>query len=316
MDIVWDSGHSNDWDALHASRAGALQQHFAFGLAMQALGTHTERVRIHQDGQLIGLAQFVVRRFGGLLGLALCSRGPLWREDVSAEQQRLACKLIARSLPQRWPRAVLFAPEGQIAKPGTDSGQPSAPDWLTGLTRVITGDATVIIDLTRSEADLRAGLHPKWRNRLVAAERSELKVTRVGEKLAQYRWLLDREGLQRQERAYRALPSEFVPAYQAAMGARGPALLTVRADLGRDAVAAMMFLIHGHAATYHVGWSNSSGRELSAHNLVLWRALPLLKALQIKQLDLGGVNTQRGANLARFKLGSGGSVQMNPGTFI
>ena len=36
-----------------------------------------------------------------------------------------------------------------------------------------------------------------------------------------------------------------------------------RADLGRERVAAMLYLIHGQAASYQVGWSSDKGRELA-----------------------------------------------------
>lgn len=324
MEIAWDPRHSPAWDELHEASVGPLQQHYAFGQAMQALGSRCLRARISREGELFGIAQFMARRPLGLLGLALCSRGPVWRAGSSPQMQAQACQLMAGSVPLRRPRFALFGPEeGQVESPEAPetSGEPhpAKPGGLAGLTRVFTGDATVLLDLTASDDQLRRALHPKWRNRLVAAEASALKFQRVGEKPAQYQWLLEREGLQRQARAYRALPASFVPAWQVAIASITPersAMLTIRCDLGREAVAAMMFLLHGRSATYHLGWSNDDGRQHNAHNLLLWRALALLREQGIAQLDLGGVNTQRGASLARFKLGTGGRIAENPGTYL
>ena len=335
MEIAWDPRHTPAWDGLHETCVGPIQQHFAYGQALQALGANCLRARLSTDGDLFGIAQFVTRRPLGLLGLALCSRGPLWLPQTPVETRVQACRLLAGSLPLRRPRFALFTPE-QTQSPPIDSADPvthpsaieateasatpvSPAHELPGLTRVFTGDATVILDLTASDDILRKALHPKWRNRLVAAEGSALKFQRVGEKPSQYQWLLEREGLQRQARAYRALPASFVPAWQVAIASLTPdkpAMLTVRCDIGRDAVAAMMFLLHGRSATYHLGWSNDEGRRHNAHNLLLWRALPLLREQGIVQLDLGGVNTQRGAGLARFKLGTGGQVAINSGTYL
>ena len=78
----------------------------------------------------------------------------------------------------------------------------------------------------------------------------------------------------------------------------------------------MMFLLHGSAATYQVGWSNDTGRRLNAHNLVLWQAMQALQQRGVRQLDLGGVNTQRSAGIARFKLGTGGRVLRLAGTYL
>ena len=90
----------------------------------------------------------------------------------------------------------------------------------------------------------------------------------------------------------------------------------MRADQGKDKVAAMLFLVHGTAATYHVGWSNDAGRDTNAHNLLLWRAFHELKERGVKQLDLGGINTRSLAGISRFKIGSGGQVVTYAGTFV
>jgi lipid II:glycine glycyltransferase (peptidoglycan interpeptide bridge formation enzyme) len=93
-------------------------------------------------------------------------------------------------------------------------------------------------------------------------------------------------------------------------------MLILRAELKKDRVAAMLFLIHGSAATYHVGWSNEAGRDSNAHNLLLWRAFDELRERGVRTLDLGGINTRQLAGISRFKIGSGGKVVTYAGTFI
>ena len=92
--------------------------------------------------------------------------------------------------------------------------------------------------------------------------------------------------------------------------------MSIRADLGRDRVAAMMFLLHGQAATYQVGWTSDAGRDLHAHNLILWKGIEELKERGIRQLDLGGVNTARSAGIARFKMATGGQVRVLAGSYF
>jgi hypothetical protein len=311
MQVIWTGIERTTWDALHRTAAAALQQDWAYGEAMQALGTRCLRAAVIHDGRLVGIAQFLVRRIGGIAALALCSHGPVWSADLSPTDREAACRLLKRSAPVRWPRAILLTPDAVSADTA----------GVRRLIRVMTGHATVRIDLTQDAAALRAAMHGKWRNRLAAAERSTLKVQKVGGKPAQYRWLLDRELAQRSEKRYIALPDGFVEAWQVACAQAGrdrrtDAMLTLRADLGRDAVAGMLFLIHGEAATYQVGWVGDAGRDLGAHNLLLWQGLQMLKAQGIRMLDLGGVDTARGAGIARFKIGSGGEVLMLAGTYL
>jgi lipid II:glycine glycyltransferase (peptidoglycan interpeptide bridge formation enzyme) len=138
----------------------------------------------------------------------------------------------------------------------------------------------------------------------------------MGSNPGQYRWLLDQEEAQRQQRGFAGLPLAFFDAYIPSRKQPGQTLLSLRADLGRDRVAAMMFLLHGRAATYQVGWSNEQGRQLNAHNLLLWQAIEALQLRGIQQLDLGGVNTARSAGIARFKIGTGGEVRQLAGTYL
>ncbi len=121
---------------------------------------------------------------------------------------------------------------------------------------------------------------------------------------------------QREQRGLHGLPLQFFDLYVPSRQQPAKTILTVRADVGRDRVAGMMFLIHGEAATYQVGWSGDVGREHNAHNLILWRAIEELRERGVRQLDLGGVNTTRSAGIARFKMGTGGQVLTCAGTFI
>ena len=54
-------------------------------------------------------------------------------------------------------------------------------------------------------------------------------------------------------------------------------MLSFRADIGRERLAGMLFLIHGQAATYQIGWTTPTGRETNAHHLMLWRGIEELQ---------------------------------------
>ncbi len=309
MRATWDGLDSTAWDRLHRTAAGALQQDWAYGEAMSSLGTPVLRAWVDDRGEPVGAASFLVRRIGGLLPVALCSHGPVWSPGTPPARQAEALRAVRASAPLRRPRVLLYTPDAPLD---------AAAGAYASMRRVMTGHSTVRIDLAREPDAIRAAMHGKWRNRLAAAERSALKVERVGGRPAQYRWLLERELAQRERRGYIALPDGFVEAWQRARAATkggGEPLLTLRADLGRDAVAGMLFLVHGEAATYQVGWVGDGGRELGAHNLLLWRAMLALRERGARVLDLGGVDTGRGAGLARFKIGTGGEVVTLAGVY-
>ncbi|MEI6384001.1 MAG: peptidoglycan bridge formation glycyltransferase FemA/FemB family protein [Betaproteobacteria bacterium] len=306
MKVIWEQMDQHAWDAVHEQQAAPLQQDWAYGSCMKALGVGVLRSVVDQDGTPVAYAQWIYRKIAGLATIGLCSRGPMWVQPLTAQEKNQVYALLRQSLPVNKPRWALFTPEE------TDTTQLGLSAWR----RVMTGYATVMIDLTQSTDDLRAALDSKWRNRLAAAESSELKVQRMGVLTAQYRWLLEMEIAQRTARGFQGLPIPFIDAYILARKQANQTVLNLRADVGRDRVAAMMFLIHGQAATYQVGWSNDQGRDLNAHNLLLWHAILALKERGVRFFDLGGINTQRSAGIARFKIGTGGQVSILAGTYL
>jgi hypothetical protein len=285
----------------------ALQQDWAYGACMKTLGVHVLRGWVTRDGEPVALAQFIVRYFGGqLASMALCSLGPVWLAPLTAKDKELIYQALKKTIPLNKLRVVLFTPAEQV----------SADLGLSPWRRVMTGQSTVKLDITKSLPDLRAGLDKRWRHRLGGAENSELTVHRVGTNPGQYRWLLDADMQQREQRGLLGLPLQFFDLYAQSRQQPSKNLLTIRADIGRDRVAGMLFLIHGEAATYQVGWTSDVGRDQHAHNLILWHGIQELQARGVRVLDLGGVNTIRSAGIARFKMSTGGKVITYAGSYF
>jgi hypothetical protein len=306
MHILWNQIDYLQWDQAHVALGGALQQDWAYGTSLKALGVGCHRAEVILNGETVALAQFICRRYGFLVGIALCTRGPLWLKPVSADDQARIYRELKRSLPMSRPRFALFSPDA------IDPGDPS----VKKLTRVMTGYSTVLIDLTQTSEQLRAAMEGRWRNRLVAAERSGLDIIQTGANPAQYGWLLEEEQTQRKSKSFYGLPLEFVELYINARAQTTKTTLILHAELNQERVAAMLFLIHGSAATYHVGWSNEVGRDTNAHNLLLWRAFEALRERGVRTLDMGGINTRQLAGISRFKIGAGGRVVTYAGTFV
>jgi hypothetical protein len=305
MKVEWGTQDMNAWDAAHAQTAGPLQQDWAYGSTMLVSGGTVIRAAIQADGKTVGLAQCVVRRFGNFGGVALCTRGPLWLAPLSGKDKAHAYRCLRQNLPVKGLRFLFVTPN---EPGGEDLG-------LSPMKRVMTGYSTALLDLTPSMADLRAGLDQRFRQPLGSAEKSDLTVHRVGTNVGQYRWLMDAEQQQRDKRGFQGMPLHFVDAYIASRKQPVHNVLILRADIGRDRVAGMMFLLHGQAATYQIGWTSDAGREAHVHHLLLYQAMETLKERGIRELDLGGINTARSAGVARFKISTGAQVVTLAGTF-
>ncbi len=311
MNVDWDSLDRSTWDELHREYGSSLQQSWSYGQALQSLGVRIHRAAIRgdgpQEGQVAGLAQFMVRRIAGYVSLASCTRGPAWHSALDPTQRACAIGLLKRSLPVPRLRVALISPDAP-ASPEVDAE-------THGLWRVMTGYSTVMLDLTEPLETLRARLDGKWRNRLAKAEADAAFSARVEPSLPEARRLLERESQQRAERRFHGLPTDFVRAYIDACNSREQAFAVSYAQSRKETQAALLFLIHGHTATYHIGWSSDAGRKANAHNLLMWRGIEYLRRIGVKRLDLGGVNTRALPGITRFKLGTGGQLLTLAGSY-
>lgn len=279
---------------LPAGAVAPLQQHPSYGAACAALGAGLRRFALRgAGGQLIGGAQVLERRLPLLGRAALLSRGPVWAPGLAAGARRDALlRLLERLRTDH--RIVAVTPDPCAgADPLEGSG------WMAAM----TPSHLARLDLTEGVEAMRARQHGKWRNRLRRAEAAGLEITHAPMPADPAHWLLKREAEQARQRRYRGLPPAFTAAWIARGGRRSARIFT--AGRGGRPVAAMLFLLHGGAASYHVGWSGPQGREAGAHNLLLWRAQLWLAGRGIRLLELGPLDTRNAPGLARFKLGSG-----------
>jgi len=308
MKVIFDILPQEDWVSFHQMHHGALQQAWAYGDALDAMQVRVHRAVVMEGDRLLAIAQFICRRFLGYISLASCTRGPVFAPEVTAAQRHEIYALLRRNVPvPRW-RVVLFSPNVPL--------QSLEAAEVKGLSRVMTGYATVMLDLRRPPEELKASLEGKWRNRLTKALAHPQIRVHVQPSLKRCQWLLTKEQEQREAKKFHGLPTEFVQAYITAAGQKDQAFMVAYAELGKDTIAAMLFLIHGRVASYHMGWADAKGRELNAHNLLLWQAMMHFQKHPVDLLDLGGVNTHDLAGISRFKLGTGGQVLTLAGTYF
>ena len=302
MSLVVKDISLDDWQrAIARAPFVPLQQSWGYGSAAKDLGAKVTRLGIYDDDgeRLIAIAQLTHKKIAKLVALSLCMRGPLWLGDVSEAQKTQAYRALRKHrFYSLW--------------------MPESPDdkalHAAKAKRVMTGYHTVMLDLSQELDSLRAKLDGKWRNRLVAAEGEKISIKRLTQ-AADYRFVLKAETVQSSAKHYAALSPAFVPLYQMQLGDK--AVLALEARSNHTPIAAIICLLHDGCATYHIGWSNAEGKQRSAHNLLLWRAMTALKARGVRWLDLGGVNTEaEGAGIARFKIGTGGQVVSLDGTYF
>lgn len=308
MDVKWESLSQAHWEEFHSAQRGALQQAWTYGEALTSLGVSMARAMVWQDGQLVAIAQFMSKRVLGYISLASCTRGPIFHPDLSPADRAAIYKRLRQSVPVPHLKVPLFSPDC--------SDEQLDPAETRGMSRVMTGYSTVLLDLTQPLSTLKAQLEGKWRNRLNKVLANVKLQVHVQASLKRCDWLLGQELAQREVKNFHGLPTDFVKAYIACAADRRQAFVVACAELGKSTVGGMLFLIHGRVASYHVGWSDEEGRRLNAHNALLWQAMAYLKDMGIEVLDLGGVNTHDLPGISRFKLGAGGRPITLAGTYF
>lgn len=322
-----------DWAAAQtALRFSVLEQSWCYGAATAAVTRdkiRPERWLLRRsDGSLAGLVQAFVRRIAPL-GIAPLGRfvrivrGPLFVPGLARADREDALALIRQTYPWRERCLLWWLPE---LNGGAESEAVMAQ---LGLRPMMTGYSSIRCDLRPSPDRLRSELDGKWRNTLKAAEKSALLMETAS--IAAGSWnneafaaLLGEHAQHRLEEGFGGPDARFYAAYaDAAKLTRpdGEDALLFWAHAGPHQgrvrpIAGILVLRHGHAATYAMGWSNEAGRLVKAHYRLLWQALLSLRALGVTDFDLGGVDTQRGAGVARFKLGLNGSVFTLAGSYL
>lgn len=294
---------------LHEAGRSNLLQCWAWGQAKADVeGFRPRRAVLSVDSVAVAAVQVLEKRLGPVV-LARINRGPVWLLDELPGEARAA--VFARLRRQwRWWRgaALLIAPEM------SEGAEGAALMRLAGFRpRIAPPWRSSWVGLQPDQEALRKGLHGKWRNMLVAAEKAALDVD----------VLTGAEGV-----------GHLLPAYQASMAEKGftgvaPALLQALArhmdgdDLlvlraRQDGADASMVLLarHGAAATYLVGWNGPLGRAARGNHLLLWRAMLELKARGTSWLDLGGIDEILTPGVASFKRGLKGEEYALAGEWL
>ncbi|WP_075768589.1 lipid II:glycine glycyltransferase FemX [Aerophototrophica crusticola] len=301
--ILWDVGRVAEWESLlKAVPRSTLTQCFGYAVAMRTVEGWTPRLGlIELADKPIGLVVVMEKRAFGLARVARLHRGPLL---LPAAQKPAILALVMKQLRQRYPTGPLRWTAIVPELPDTEENR-ALLRWAGWRQDKGPGYRTLWLDLRPDEATLRKALAQKWRNALSQAERSGLAVEVDRDGSSQLSWLTEHYLKDRAAKGFRGPSAPLLTRLRTALHRDGDILL-LRACKDGEPVAGVLFLGHGQAATYQVGWTGAEGRRTRAHNLLLWRAILELKAQGRTQLDLGGLLPDQAPGVTAFKRGVGG----------
>ncbi len=269
--------HALDKHRVNGGMNLPLQQSPAFARALTAYGA-----QVSCDEPVI-----LNRHFGPLGRIGFTSRGPLNTAPLCDLRRD---GLRAFNAEHDTPRAYKAAGFRQIISPA------HIADW----------------DLSQSPQDRRDNMHQKWRNQLRRAEAANLRIREQNWDGTTHSMFAHADAMARKRR-YKQLPHALIATFASITA--GAALIFEAYDKGH-LIAAILVLRHGPTATYQTAWTSPLGRVRHAHNLLLSHAADRLAALGHQTFDLGLVETENFAPLARFKLRTGANLRKLGGTWL
>ncbi len=253
-----------------------LQQSPAFAAALMALG-----VPVSSTDPVI-----LQRRIGPLGRIGFASRGPLVTSDL-----------------RRLRRDGLRVFNAEYDMPTVYKA--------AGFRQIITPVHIAEMQLTGTPQDRFAAHHPKWRNQLRRAQNAKMRVRETVWDGDAHPIFAAADAMSKQ-RKFKTYPTTLL----AAIATTTPdSALIFEAYARGHLIAAILVLRHGPTATYQTAWTTPEGRTVHAHNLLISHATERLAALGHTTFDLGVVNTEHAASLARFKLRTGARLRRLGGTW-
>lgn len=297
-----------EWHSLF-ERASQKQmtQSWAFGEAKRAENWRPRRIVITKDNEPVAIGQVLCKDIARIPAASRLYLGPLILRGHENESET-----IYRAVRNHWRYLfrgpLLIAPAlhlndenvRMLGRVGFRSR--NKPGWTSSR-----------LNLTESEATLRAALDSKWRNQLKKAERAGTQI-RLSSTPQDIAWIIDRHA---EHLAQKQFKGAAHPVLVRALRKASPEDFNVFiASFEGDNVGGIVVYRFADEAHYYVGWNGPEGRRLYAGNLLLWTAIMDLKAKGCARFDLGGHDLAGISGFAAFKLGLNAERYETAGEFL
>lgn len=292
-----------------------IYQTWSYGIVRQGLG-RVSHLALKRAGALVAAAQirlFPLPVVGG--GMAYVQWGPLWRRSgtpADVEVFRQVIRALRNEYVDRR-RMVLRLLPWSVDHTGELAGVLHQEGFTLSQRR--GNRRTLIMDLTRTEDELRAGMRSRWRSYLNKAEKDGLSVVEgdslelFEQSMQMYEKLRNRKGfedgvdVQEYTRLQAALPGN----------AKMRVLLCRAAG---QACAAVIASAIGRIGIYLFGASNEVGMRNRGAYLLQWRTVQWLKERGCIAYDLNGINPVANPGVYQFKTGLCGKDNGTDVTFL
>ena len=176
------------------------------------------------------------------------------------------------------------------------------------------GRATIVVDISCDESEIRKRFHQKWRNCLNKSERSGLTV-RAGKSSGFFKEFTPLFNDFLREKNFTVdLDAGFYERVQEEATEKDRFYVSL-ADYQGQVVAGHVASMLGDTCVYLLGAANRKGRDLNAAYFLQWQVIQSSKAAGCRWYDLGGIDPEHNPGVYDFKKRMGGQERALPGPY-
>jgi lipid II:glycine glycyltransferase (peptidoglycan interpeptide bridge formation enzyme) len=308
------------WDAfVERAPGGSHIQTSLWGQVKASSGWHVRRLVIEHQGNIVGGAQFLLRKVPVLGYVGYVSHGPL----LAANDPRLGAHVIRemkRTAAQERIRFLIVQPPH-----GNEALGQHLQEWgFQPGTTAVAPTATVLVDLTATEDEILAQMRQKTRQNIRSAQKKGM-IAREGseEDLDTFYQLLE---VASERRGFSPEPPDFYKELCRVMEPAGYLKIFLAEHEG-ETISSLVITPFGDTVVCKRGAWSGKQPGLHPNHFIFWSVMRWGKANGYRYCDLDGIERERavdildGNNLHAerkystddFKTQFGGEVRLLPG---
>lgn len=279
---------------------GSVEQSWEWGqLQICVPGRTAFRVFGVFEGEGLVGGMLVIRQYAGLGRSWLwCPKGPLLPEKLPEKRVREAWELPQKACEALGEGDIFLRVESCLEKDEIVKGKPVKNRYIP--------QNTLVLDLSKGEEELLAGMSQGTRRNIRLAEKAGVKIVEGSFKNIEEFYLILKDTAKRDD--FREHEKKFYKRFLELLGKRATLWL---AKLNGELVGGALMVHFGETVTYYFGASSSKARDLKVGHALQWHAILAAKKAGAKVYDFLGIAPEGDAkdSLARvtqFKLGFGG----------
>jgi len=282
------------------SRPSSFQQSWQWGDFQERLGNKVKRFTLENDNQIVASGQIVVKKLFMNFNYLDLNRGPIINPNLEKTTKKIAIKKIINYLKESSDEKTVFirfdSPFDDLLDSIHDLNlKVTSPKILT---KQIDPCDTVLVNLTKSEAELFSNIHEKTRYNIKQSIKNLVKITEAsGDPQSLHKFLnLVHQTSQRHQikfwpdSRYKIFANQFIRGEELFESSNQPiARLFLAQRDGIDVLAGAIIMFFGNSATYLYAASSSKNRDLQAPSLLLWELIKFAKKDGRQWFDMWGI---------------------------